>query len=94
MISGILFLVEVISFGLVCHWAYRNSAGTSGAGTTGLFALKEVSSPDKGSIEARTPAWRQRIASRSKAADKRIDTALGGTKARWKGTPQGESRWS
>jgi len=55
--SGILFLLEVSAFVLLCYWAFRNDKIGLTEGGSGLFAMRDLSTPTE--PQARAPKWKQ-----------------------------------
>lgn len=53
--SGILFLLEVSAFVLLCYWAFRNDKIGLTEGGSGLFAMRDLSA--QAEPKARTPRW-------------------------------------
>lgn len=55
--SGILFLLEVSAFVLLCYWAFRNDKIGLTEGGSGLFGMRDLSTPTE--PQARVPNWKQ-----------------------------------
>ena len=55
--SGIIFLLEVSAFVLLCYWAFRNDKIGWTEGGTGLFAMRDLTVP--AGPKAKTPKWKQ-----------------------------------
>jgi hypothetical protein len=80
--SGILFLLEVSAFVLLCYWAFRNDKIGLTEGGTGLFAMRDLNAPAV--PKAKTPKWKQGLKS-PPAAQKEPAAGLlpSGQKPRW-----------
>lgn len=80
--SGILFLIEVSAFVLLCYWALRNDKIGLTEGGSGLFAMRDVSALAE--PKAKVPKWKQGL--KSAAATQKPSVAgllIGDRKPKW-----------
>ena len=59
--SGILFLLEISAFVLLCYWAFRNDKIGLTEGGTGLFAMRDLAAP--AAPKSRIPKWKRGLKS-------------------------------
>jgi hypothetical protein len=57
--TGIGFLIGIIGFVVVAHWAYTNDRLKTGAGERGLLAMKNAAEAE--GAHGRSPRWRTRL---------------------------------
>jgi len=91
--SGILFLIELSAFVLLCYWALRNDKIGLTEGGSGLFAMRDLSAPAE--PKAKIPNWKQALKS-PPAAQKKSAAGLltGDLKPKWARTlPKAKRRF-
>ena len=57
--SGILFLLAIVAFIVVAHWAYTNDRAKSDSGELGVLGMKTAQSSTAESIARNVPKWRR-----------------------------------
>ena len=79
--SGILFLLEVSAFVLLCYWAFRNDKIGLTQGGSGLFAMPDLDAPAE--AKARAPKWKQGMKTAPTAQKQAVAGLLSSGQPKW-----------
>ena len=79
--SGILFLLDISAFVLLCYWAFRNDKIGLTEGGTGLFAMRDLSAPAE--PKARAPRWKKGLKTAPASQQQPVAGLLSSSQPKW-----------